>query len=553
MKRTLITLVVAMLLFGCTPTEDTTGDAEMNAMKALVSKYAQVEFPMTVEGLSETEQQIIDKLIAASKIIDTLYWKQASKDGLELREKLAASDAPVDKLKLHFLEINKFGYDRLDGNAPFLDNAPLPEGATFWPEDLTREELAAYVEAHPEEKEALYGLTTVVKRDGEKLVAVPYRELFNEELAAASQLLKEAAELAENESLKRYLNLRATALVTDDYFESDMAWMDLEGNTIDIVIGAIEVYEDGLMNLKAAYEAYVLVKDQKASEELESYINAMESMQQSLPIGDAFKQRKVKLGSSVGVFTQVYTSGQCEAGSKTIAISLPNDPRVRAEKGARKVMLRNAIDAKFEKILIPIAERLLDPEQLNLVQGNSFFSNVLLHEVSHSLGNDYVLDENGNETEVTIDEALKDKSTAIEECKADIGGLYAADTLVTSGVMSVEERQQAYVTFTAGIFRSVRFGAASAHGIANAIAINWLRERGAVRFMDDEEGRWQVALENFHLGIETLLEEVLTIQYTGDYERAVKLVDNYGTLPPELVEKLESLTDVPVDIEILYK
>lgn len=550
MNKTLVVATIIALLCACAPRE--TGDnEEMERMEALLAKYAPVEVTTDVPGLTDIQKQVLDKLVEASHIIDEIYWQQASADGVKLREELEkTSDMPLDAAKLRFLEINKCAYDRLDGDKPFLDVKPLPEGATFWPEDLTREELEAYVAAHPDEKEALFSLTTIVRREGNKLVAIPYHEHFKGLLQRASELLQEAAALTDNESLENYLELRAEALVTDNFFESDMAWMDLQGNTLDIVIGPIEVYDDRLMNLKAAYEAYVLVKDEEASRELASYIDSMQAMQANLPVEERYKQRQVQLGSSVGVFTEVFGAGQCEAGSKTIAISLPNDPRVRTEKGARKVMLRNAIAAKFDKILMPIAGRMIVPDQLEEVNGDLFFSNVLLHEISHSLGNDYVLDENGNQTAETIDEALKERTSAIEECKADIGGLYSMDTMIDKGLMSEEDRLRAYVTFTAGIFRSVRFGATSAHGIANAIAFNWLKETGGV--VVDEAGRYSVDADAFHAGLEGLLTELLTIQYTGDYQRAVALIDQYGSLPAVISEKLEEMDDIPVDIEFIW-
>ena len=549
MRKALLLVLIPLFFAACSNNVTETGDNEMTEFKALNEKYAPVEISAKLDGLTEKEQQLLGKLIEAARAIDVIYWKQASKDGLELRSQLAASDAELDKLKLRFLNINKFGFDRLNGNQPFLGEKPLPKGATFYPEDLTVEELESYVAEHPEEKEALYGLCTVVQRDGEKLKAVPYSEIYKEELTKAANLLKEAAELADEETLKNYLNLRADALLSDNYFESDMAWMDLKGK-FDIVIGAIEVYEDGLMGLKAAYESYVLVKDQAASEELENYISSMEEMQQNLPVDAKFKQRKVQLGSSVGVFTQVFTAGQCEGGSKTIAISLPNDPKVREAKGARKVMLKNAIDAKFEKILRPIADRMMVAEQKELVDRDFFFSNTLLHEISHSLGNDYILDENGESTGIQIEEKLKEFGTSIEECKADIGGLYAADVMVKKGLMTDADVEKAYATYTAGIFRSVRFGAASAHGKANALTINWLLDKGGVSVND--EGKYMVHKDEFHAAIEELLATVLTLQHTGDYEGAKALFDKYGKLPADITTKLEAMTDIPVDIEFIW-
>jgi hypothetical protein len=550
MRKLILFILIAALFTGCTTETivEETGEENVAEIDGLLAKYAPVEISRNLDGLTDLEKAVVDKMIAASEIIDGVYWLQASTDGMEIRNKLAANNDDLSAKKLHFLEINKFAYDRLDANKPFLGEKQLPTTGVFWPTDITSEEIEAYVATYPEEKEAIYSLYTVVRRDGNKLKTILYSELYLAELTKAAALLREAAELTDDQNLAIYLNLVARGLLSDDYLASDMAWMDLDGK-LDLVIGPIEVYEDQLMNLKSAFEAYVLVKDQAASDELASYIDNMDAMQQALPIEAKYKQREVRLGSSVGVFTQIYGSGQSEAGGKTIAISLPNDPRVRESKGSRKVMLRNALDAKFEKILKPIAEIMMASEQIELVSRDMFFSNVLLHEVSHSLGNDFVLDVDGNATEISIDEMLKETSTILEECKADIGGLYSAAVLGDS--LGEELREKAYVTFVAGIFRSVRFGTTSAHGVANAIAFNWLVENGGVT--TDAAGKYQADLKLFVPAMEGLLTELLTIQHMGDYDRAQSFIETFGSLPEELVMKLEALSSVPVDIEFIWK
>ncbi len=526
-------------------------DEAMADIQERLAKYARVEVSSDEPGLSEGQRAVLGKLIAAARLMDEIFWTQASSDGLAWLAELAGGRDELERLRLRFLTINKCRFDRQADNEPFLGTGQRPAGAAFWPDDLTREELESYLADHPDQRDELLGLTTVVRRDGDRLAAIPYSVVYEGWLRPAARLLLEAAELSGNESLSRYLSLRAEALLSDDYLESDMAWMDLEGNVLDIVIGPIEVYEDGLMNRKASYEAFVLVKDEEASRALESYIEAMDAMQAALPIDERFKRRRVRLGSSVGVFTLVYAAGDGDAGIKTIAISLPNDERVRERKGSRKIMLRNAIEAKFRMILVPIAERLLATEQLELLDGDLFFTNILLHEIAHSLGNDFVLDEDGERTALKVDEALMNHSSAIEECKADVGGLFSANVLVERGVITAGQRAALYANFLAGIFRSVRFGAADSHGIANAIELNWLLERGGVSLGDD--GRWRVHEEPFAEALRDLLTELLTIQYSGDYERAGALVNRYGALPQRLVEQLDACSDIPVDIEFVWR
>ena len=557
MRTTTLILMSAAVLLAIACTEQPEQPAEEEGIVAVddidarLAQYAPVEVSSDVPGLDDNQRAALQKLIMAAKLTDELFWMQASRGGIELREMLQSTDNERESKLLHYLMINKGRFDRAAENEPFIGTEPKPAGAAFWPEDLTVDELDAYVEAHPEEKEALFGLMTLVVRDGDKLVPVPYHEAYGEMLEQIAVYLRDAAALVENPSLKHYLELRAEALVTDDYLASDMAWMDLEGNTLDIVIGAIEPYEDGLMNLKGGYESFVLVKDEAASRELDSYIGAMDAMQKALPVEEAYKRNVIQLGSSVGVFTLVYAAGDGDAGIKTIAISLPNDERVREAKGSRKIMLRNAIDAKFRNVLVPIAERILVPEQKDLVDGDLFFSNTLLHEIAHSFGNDFVLEPDGTPTGTKVDVALKGRSAALEECKADVGGLYSYNVLIERGIISEERKPAIYATFLGSIFRSVRFGAASAHGTANAIQVNWLIEKGGI--VVNEEGRYSIDAEMFEAGVESLLVELLMTQMTGDFERADALVTNYGTLPADLQEKLAAMSDIPVDIEFVWK
>ena len=500
-----------------------------------LEQYAPVRLTIDVQQLSDKQRQMIPLLIEAAKVMDRCFQYEAYGD---IKPLLKSIDSAAAR---QLVQINYGPWDRLDGNAPFLPGVgPKPAGANFYPQDMTKEEFNA---AELPGKDSQY---TFLRRDAAgKLIVVPYRQQFAAEVKRTSALLRRAALLAEDTGLRRYLELRADALLTDDYQPSDFAWLDMTSNTLDVVIGPIETYEDQLFGYKAAHECYVLVKDKQWSDRLAHYAQFLPELQASLPVPAAYKQEKPGTDTELNAYDVVYYAGDCNSGSKTIAINLPNDEQVQLKKGTRRLQLKNAMRAKFDKILVPIADELIATDQRQHVTFNAFFSNTMFHEVAHGLGVKNTLD--GSQT---AREALKEQYAAIEEGKADILGLHMITQLHERGEIE-GDLQDYYVTFMAGIFRSVRFGASSAHGKANMIRFNFFREYGA--FERDDQGRYRVNVPKLTLATRDLSTRLLTLQGDGDYDGAAKLVASLGTITPDLQRELDRLSAQGIPVDVVFE
>ncbi|MBT8230735.1 MAG: Zn-dependent hydrolase, partial [Bacteroidia bacterium] len=450
-----------------------------DSLNPLLTKYTPFTLTTDMSKLSENEKKLIGKLIEAGEIIEDLFWYESYGDKDELLNSIKDEDLKT------FTKINYGPWDRLDGNTSFIDGMDAkPEGANFYPSDMTKEEFES---AKIEDKESLY---TFLRRDDQgKLVTVPYHKKFEKEVKAISGLLLEAAELSENEALAKYLKLRAEAMLNDEYQPSDMAWLDMKDNHIDVVIGPIETYEDQLFGYKAAHECYVLVKDMEWSERLSKYAQYLPDLQKGLPVPEKYKKEEPGRDTELNAYDVIYYSGDCNSGSKTIAINLPNDEEVQLAKGTRRLQLKNAMQAKFEKILVPIAEELITPEQRKHITFDAFFANTMFHEVAHGLGIKNTINGKG-----TVRKALKEHSSALEEGKADMLGLYMIRQLHQRGEIEGDLKDY-YVTFMTSIFRSVRFGASSAHGKANMIRFNYFDELNAF-VRDPSTGYYTVSYEN---------------------------------------------------------
>lgn len=536
----LIICLLSLFLAACneaTPTEEQT-DSQTTTSKgdALLQKYTPFKLTSDLSVLSEKEKQMIPLLIDAAKIMDDLFWYEAYGD-----KNTFLNSIEDPKLK-EFAKINYGPWDRLDGNKPFIEAAgEKPLGANFYPKDMTKEELE---QSDLADKAGLYSL--IRRKEDKSLEAIPYHVQFKEQVTKASDLLKKAAELAEDEGLKKYLTLRAAALLNDDYFESDMAWMDMKTNGIDVVIGPIETYEDQLFGYRAAHEAYVLIKDKEWSKRLEKYVAFLPELQEGLPVEAAYKKEKPGSDADLNAYDVIYYAGDCNSGSKTIAINLPNDEKVQLEKGARRLQLKNAMKAKFDKILLPISEVLIDPSQRQHITFNAFFSNTMFHEVAHGLGIKNTLDGKG-----TVREALKEHASAIEEGKADILGLYMINQLHKKGELK-EELKNFYVTFMAGIFRSVRFGSSSAHGKANMIRFNFFKQHGAFE-RDAETGFYKVNFEKFQAACEDLTRLILVLQGDGDYNGVAEVMKEKAVIKAELQGDLDRLSEANIPVDIIFE
>ncbi len=508
--------------------------------------YATVRLTTDLSKLTDKQRQMIPLLIQAAKEMDDVFWMQASGDF-----RLKIPDLPSPEIKRH-ATINYGPWDRLKGNEPFVEGVgPKPLGSSFYPPDMTREKFEKYIKDNPEQKTDLEHQYTIVRRndfgDAPMLLATPYAKAFAKQVQTASKLLKQAAALAEDGGLQKYLSLRADALLSDEYQTSDLAWMDMKSNIIDIVIGPIENYEDRLFGYKSAHEAYVLVKDKEWSDRLAHYAQLLPDLQRRLPVQIAYKKEMPGTDSDLNAYDVIYYAGDCNAGSKTIAINLPNDEEVQLKKGTRRLQLKNAMRAKYDKILLPIADVLIAKDQRKHITFDAFFGNTMFHEVAHGLGIKNTINGKG-----TVRQAMKDQASALEEGKADILGLYMVTRMFEDGVLKEGEVMDNYVTFLAGIFRSVRFGAASAHGRANMLRFNYFAEAGAFS-RDAETGAYRVNMEKMQTAMTELSRLILNLQGDGDYDGAVQLMKEKGIVGADLQADLDRLSKANIPVDVVFE
>jgi hypothetical protein len=499
------------------------------------AEYTRVDLTSDISQLSENQKELLRLLFRVADIMEDIYWDQV------FPERDAALGSMVNEDVTRFFRINYGPWERLNGNLPFLpDYGPKPAGSGFYPADMTRDEFESL--DNPE-KTSQY---TLIRRNGEgTLEVVPYHVAYADQINEAADLLVKAAALAENRGFKKYLALRAEALRTDDYLASDMAWMEMKNNDIDFVVGPIENYEDALFNYKAAHESFILIKDKEWSQKLAAISKILPEMQKSLPVPPEYKREVPGSGSDLGVYDAIYYAGDCNAGSKTIAINLPNDERVQASKGSRKIQLKNSIRYKFEEILVPISNVLIDEDQREHVTFEAFFENTMYHEVAHGLGINQTINGKG-----TVRSALKEQYSALEEGKADILGLYLITKMAETGMVGKKDLMDNYVTFMASIFRSIRFGVASSHGKANMIRFYYFQQSGAFT-KNETKGTYSINFEKMQRSMNDLANLILSIQGDGNYDLAKRLVDETGFIREELQVDLDRLKElsIPVDIQ----
>jgi hypothetical protein len=522
--------------------------APREKLGAMRAQFAVIEMKPDLSFLSEEERDVINLLNEAGDMMSGIYLRQISEENVPLRAALAASDS-VDREQLLDLFDLHFGpWDSLDRDKPFYGTKEKPPGAAFYPTDMTKEEFEAHIAAHPEDKAAFTSLYTVIRRDADgKLIAIPYREHYREWLEPAADLLRRASERTTNASLKKFLAMRADAFLSDDYFDSELAWMDLDG-TIEVAIGPYEVYTDGLFGYKTAYEAFITVKDPKESAALDKYKKYLRDMEANLPVPENYKNFKRGFESPIAVVTQVHGGGDNVPGVQTIAFNLPNDERVREQKGAKKVLLNNVMGAKFDRILAPMAAHVLVSEQAAMLLQKYMGAETLFHELSHSLGPGTIA-KNGAET--TVNAELKELYSATEEGKADVMGAYNILYMMEKGELPAAEKQQFLATYFVGLFRAMRFGVNEAHGRGAAFQYAYFREAGAVA-VDEASGKFRIDFAKLETAIGDLTRDIVILQGDSDYDKAKAFLDRWAVLDAPAQAVIASLTDVPVDIQPKY-
>ena len=544
MKKALILITSILLLFSCSdnkkdarkPVKQVTVEqnhvSKSNIIKSKLNDYVKVPLTTDLSKLTDKEKKMIPLLIKAAQTMDELFWYEAYGD------KNALLNSIKDKNTRDFIKLNYSPWDRLDNNTPIISSVKKKRlGANFYPKDMTKEE---FEKSTLVGKDSLY--TFIERNDKGELIAIGYNQKFNKQLRKTSQYLLEAAKFAENKGLKKYLLARSKALLNDDYLESDNLWMDMKTNHLDIVIGPIETYEDQLFGYKAAHEAYVLVKDMEWSKKLAHFVTFLPELQKNLPVDAKYKAEKPGTKSDLNAYDAIYYSGESNSGGKTIAINLPNDERVQLKKGTRRLQLKNVMKAKFDKILVPIAGELIDSKQRKHVTFDAFFANTMFHEVAHGLGIKNTINGKGS-----VRTSLKNLSSALEEGKADVLGLYMVMQLHKKGELDGDMKDY-MTTFMASIFRSIRFGAASAHGRANMLRFNYFKEKEA--FIRNDNGTYTLNYDKITQAMNDLSALILKLQGDGDYDAVEKLMKEKGSISHQLQKDLDRLVEknIPVDI-----
>lgn len=535
MRKLFLFLSLGIFMFSC---KEAKKENKQSPYQPLADQYAEFALTTDISKLTENEKKMIPLFIEVAHIMEDIFWQNAYGDKSELMEQFAQ-----DSAALKYISINYGPWDRLNANQPFIDGfGSKPLGANFYPTDMTKEEFDALKDPR---KTDWY---SIIRRDTTgQLVVLSFHEAYPEEVAKASDLLEQAAELAEDPGLKKYLSLRAQALLDDDYLASDLAWMEMQDNTLDFVVGPIETYEDQLYGYKAAHSGQILVKDKDWSKRLSLYAQYLPRLQENLPVPAAYKKEKANANPDMNAYDVIYYAGDCNAGSKNIAINLPNDPRVHAAKGSRKLQLKNSMQAKFDKMVVPISKLLINPEQQKHINFDAFFENTMFHEVAHGLGVKYTIKDKQD-----VRSALQNYYTSIEEGKADILGLFLVTKLAEWDVIKDKDLMDNYVTFIAGIFRSTRFGAASAHGKANMMQFAHFMESGAIS-RDEATGYYTIDFEKMKKDIEVIAGEYITIEGNGDIETAAKLVAEKGIVTPILQKDLDRIADANIPKDIFFK
>ena len=529
--------------------------SDPGSLPAKIRRFSPTVLTANTARLSAKDRLALRKIIAAAKLFDPLFLRQVWSGNEPLWKKLEADRMPMGRMLLNYFLINDGPWSRLDEKQPFIDDVPpKPERANYYPEDMTKEEFNAWLNTlSAAEREKATGYFYTIRRDASgKLKAVPYSEEYREFLEPAAKLLREAAALTTNATLRDFLNKRAAAFSSNDYFDSDVAWMDLD-SPIDVTIGPYETYEDELFGYKAAFEAYVTLRDEAETAKLKKFSDYMQELENNLPIDPRYRNPKIGASSPLRVVNVVFSSGEGNSGVQTAAFNLPNDERVVKAKGSKRVMLKNTQDAKFIKVLMPISRIVLEPAQQHNIAFESFFTHILMHEVVHGLGPHNISTVDGFPIDgiTTVRLQLKDKYSTIEEAKADVAGLWALQYLIDKGVIGRQMQRTLYTTYLASMFRSVRFGITESHGRGVAMQFNYFTDEGAIKF-NERTGRFGIDESKIRDAVNKLARELLTIEAEGSYKKATAILDKYANIRPPMKSALDKLKNVPVDIEPIF-
>lgn len=505
--------------------------------------------PFDSAGLNDHERKMVDELVAASQALDDIYWRQSDPEGLKLLESLRGKEDEHSKLLRRLLIINGGRFDLIDNEAPFTGTEAMSPGHGLYPKGVTREFIEQYVKAHPEKREEIYNPYTIVEWRGKDLIGVPYHEEFKPFLDEAARHLRAAASLSAEPQFAHFLRLRADALATDDYFPSDLAWLDLKNPKFDVIFAPYETYLDDVLGVKTSYGAAVLIRNEAESRKLAAFARYVPEIQDALPLAPEDRPSKHGLASPMEVMDSPFRAGDLRHGYQAVADNLPNDPRIHKEKGSKKIFFKNFMDARVNYVILPIAKRLLEPAQAASVSGDGYLTGTLMHEISHGLGPAYAR-QNGKQVDVR--EAIGPIYSALEEAKADVVGLYGLKWLIDHDAFPKDRLGECYASYVAGYFRTLRFGTAEAHGLAEIMEFNYLSERKAIT-RNAATGHYTIDYDRMSHGIADLAKELLEIEATGDAMRAENWFARYRTIPPELQAALAKITDVPVDIDPVFE
>jgi len=512
-----------------------------------LAKFRRVEMPFHSAGLTAREVKLVEKLVDASRYLEEIYWRQIDPDGLTLYESLATSKNPKDEALRRYLWINASRFDLLDDDKPFVGETRMAPGRGFYPQTLTREQVEQYVKAHPEKKNEIYGSFTVVRWHGDRLEGLPYHIAYLSFLEPAAKDLREAAALSDDQAFANFLRLRADALLTDDYFKSNLAWLDLKNPKFDVIFAPDETYDDGLLGVKATYGAAVMIRNSDESSKLEMFQKYVADIQDALPLAPEDRPSKHGLETPMEVMDTPFRAGDLNHGYQAVADNLPNDPRVHEQKGSKKLFFKNFMDARVNYVVLPVAQHVMLRAQADKASGEGYLLATIMHEMSHGLGPAFARTSAGK---VDIREAIGPAYSALEEAKADVVGMFGLQWLVDHEVLPKNKLEEYYASYVAGIFRTVRFGVAEAHGQAEMMEFNYLSERGAIT--RQSSGRYAIDYQRMPADIKDLAKELLEIEATGDRTRGENWFKKYGTMPPELQASLKSAAGVPVDVDPVF-